>query len=77
MFQVMFLCSYISQVDRLKAELIYERRTSEEHLSRFEEERRVWQEEKEKVQTGGIGLIFFQWSAFYPASIVTSPSPSR
>lgn len=37
------------QVERLKAELIYERRTSEEHLSRFEEERRVWQEEKEKV----------------------------
>lgn len=37
------------QVDRLKAELMYERRTSEEHLSRFEDERRVWQEEKEKV----------------------------
>lgn len=38
------------QVDRLKAELMYERRTSEEHLSRFEDERRVWQEEKEKVK---------------------------
>ncbi|KAM7385568.1 hypothetical protein PAMP_001647 [Pampus punctatissimus] len=37
------------QVDRLKAELMYERRTSEEQLSRFEDERRVWQEEKEKV----------------------------
>ncbi|XP_072292583.1 LOW QUALITY PROTEIN: leucine zipper putative tumor suppressor 2a [Eucyclogobius newberryi] len=37
------------QVERLKAELMYERRTSEEHLSRFEGERRVWQEEKEKV----------------------------
>ncbi|XP_068597480.1 leucine zipper putative tumor suppressor 2a [Brachionichthys hirsutus] len=37
------------QVDRLKAELLYERRTSEEHLSRFEEERSVWQGEKEKV----------------------------
>lgn len=37
------------QVDRLKAELLYERRTSEEQLSRFEDERRVWQEEKEKV----------------------------
>uniref|UniRef100_A0A3Q0SQ40 Leucine zipper putative tumor suppressor 2 homolog n=1 Tax=Amphilophus citrinellus TaxID=61819 RepID=A0A3Q0SQ40_AMPCI len=37
------------QVDRLKAELMYERRTSEEQLSRFDEERRVWQEEKEKV----------------------------
>lgn len=39
-----------SQVDRLKAELMYERRTSEEQLSRFEDERRVWQEEKEKVK---------------------------
>ncbi|XP_034040824.1 leucine zipper putative tumor suppressor 2 homolog [Thalassophryne amazonica] len=37
------------QVDRLKAELIYERRTSEEQLSHFDDERRVWQEEKEKV----------------------------
>ncbi|KAM8852053.1 leucine zipper putative tumor suppressor 2 homolog isoform 1-T2 [Synchiropus picturatus] len=37
------------QVDRLKAELMYERRTSEDQLSRFEEERRVWQEEKDKV----------------------------
>ena len=37
-------------MDRLKAELMYERRTSEEHLSRFEDERRVWQEEKEKVR---------------------------
>ncbi|XP_062257150.1 leucine zipper putative tumor suppressor 2a [Platichthys flesus] len=37
------------QMDRVKAELMYERRTSEEHLSRFEDERRVWQEEKEKV----------------------------
>lgn len=41
--------SVFFQVDRLKAELMYERRTSEEHLSRFEDERRVWQEEKEKV----------------------------
>ncbi|KAM4590810.1 leucine zipper putative tumor suppressor 2a isoform 1-T2 [Odontesthes bonariensis] len=37
------------QVDRLKAELMYERRTSEGQLSRFEDERRVWHEEKEKV----------------------------
>ncbi|KAF3708210.1 Leucine zipper putative tumor suppressor 2 -like protein [Channa argus] len=37
------------QVDRLKAELIFERRTSEEQRSRFEDERRVWQEEKGKV----------------------------
>lgn len=40
-----------SQVDRLKAELMYERRMSEDNLSRFEDERRVWQEEKEKVKT--------------------------
>lgn len=46
----------VPQVDRLKAELMYERRTSEEHLSRFEDERRVWQEEKEKVQAGGVGV---------------------
>ncbi|XP_077437577.1 leucine zipper putative tumor suppressor 2 homolog [Vanacampus margaritifer] len=37
------------QVDRLKGELMYERRTSEEQLSRFDDERRVWHEEKEKV----------------------------
>lgn len=37
------------QVDRLKSELMYERRTGEEQRSRFEEERRVWHEEKEKV----------------------------
>uniref|UniRef100_A0A3Q3EV14 Leucine zipper, putative tumor suppressor 2a n=1 Tax=Labrus bergylta TaxID=56723 RepID=A0A3Q3EV14_9LABR len=36
-------------VDRLKAELMYERRTSEEQLSHFDNERRVWHEEKEKV----------------------------
>lgn len=43
---------FFYQVDRLKAELMYERRTSEEQLSRFEDERRVWQEEKEKVKRG-------------------------
>ncbi|CAL8256219.1 unnamed protein product [Lota lota] len=37
------------QVERLKGELLYERRTGEEQLSGFEDERRVWQEEKEKV----------------------------
>ncbi|KAL0964613.1 hypothetical protein UPYG_G00326460 [Umbra pygmaea] len=37
------------QVERLKAELMYERRSSEEQLGVFEDERRVWQEEKEKV----------------------------
>lgn len=30
---------------------MYERRMSEDNLSRFEDERRVWQEEKEKVKT--------------------------
>lgn len=33
----------------MRAELMYERRSSEEQLSRFEEERRVWHDEKEKV----------------------------
>lgn len=53
-----FFVSSVSQVERLKAELIYERRTGEEHLSQFEEERRVWQEEKEKVTTCS------QWFSF-------------
>jgi len=42
---------------------MYERRTGEEHLSRFEDERRVWQEEKEKVnrskEKGEIIIVFF------------------
>ncbi|XP_055771828.1 leucine zipper putative tumor suppressor 2 homolog [Salvelinus fontinalis] len=37
------------QVERLRAELMYERRSSEEGWGGFEEERRVWQQEKEKV----------------------------
>ncbi|XP_006012433.1 leucine zipper putative tumor suppressor 2a [Latimeria chalumnae] len=37
------------QVERLKAELLYERRRSEDQLEGFEEERRTWHEEKEKV----------------------------
>ncbi|XP_077585918.1 leucine zipper putative tumor suppressor 2a [Stigmatopora nigra] len=37
------------QVDRLKGELMYERRTNEEQMCRFDHERMVWQEEKEKV----------------------------
>ncbi|XP_015203331.1 leucine zipper putative tumor suppressor 2 homolog [Lepisosteus oculatus] len=37
------------QVERLRAELMYERRRSEDQLEAFEDERRVWQEEKEKV----------------------------
>ncbi|XP_026134644.1 leucine zipper putative tumor suppressor 2 homolog [Carassius auratus] len=37
------------QVDRMRAELMYERRRSEDQLEAFEDERRVWQEEKNKV----------------------------
>lgn len=37
------------QAERLKAELVFERRRGEDQLTAFEEERRVWQEEKEKV----------------------------
>ncbi|KAJ8284669.1 hypothetical protein COCON_G00035190 [Conger conger] len=37
------------QAERLKAELAFERRRGEDQLTTFEDERRVWQEEKEKV----------------------------
>ncbi|TRY85636.1 hypothetical protein DNTS_008796, partial [Danionella cerebrum] len=37
------------QVDRLRAELMYERRRGEDQVEAFEDERRVWQEEKDKV----------------------------
>ncbi|KAA0717739.1 Leucine zipper putative tumor suppressor 2 -like protein [Triplophysa tibetana] len=37
------------QVERLRAELMYERRRSEDQLEAFDDERRVWQEEKDKV----------------------------
>ncbi|MEE6486001.1 hypothetical protein FKM82_014481 [Ascaphus truei] len=37
------------QVDRLREELIYERRRNEEQMENFEDEHRIWQEEKEKV----------------------------
>uniref|UniRef100_A0A8C2KCZ2 Leucine zipper putative tumor suppressor 2 homolog n=1 Tax=Cyprinus carpio TaxID=7962 RepID=A0A8C2KCZ2_CYPCA len=37
------------QVDRMRAELMYERRRSEDQLEAFDDERRVWQEEKDKV----------------------------
>ncbi|KAJ8365295.1 hypothetical protein SKAU_G00141260 [Synaphobranchus kaupii] len=37
------------QAERLKAELMFERRRGEDQLAAFEDERRVWQEEKEKV----------------------------
>ncbi len=44
-------------MDRLKAELMYERRTNVEQLSQFEDERRVWQEEKETVKNNNNYLI--------------------
>ncbi|KAM4637070.1 leucine zipper putative tumor suppressor 2 isoform 1-T3 [Discoglossus pictus] len=37
------------QVERLREELIYERRRTEDQTEHFEEERQIWQEEKEKV----------------------------
>uniref|UniRef100_A0A3Q3EIU8 Leucine zipper putative tumor suppressor 2 homolog n=1 Tax=Labrus bergylta TaxID=56723 RepID=A0A3Q3EIU8_9LABR len=49
LFFFFYISSFCFQVDRLKAELMYERRTSEEQLSHFDNERRVWHEEKEKV----------------------------
>ncbi|XP_043912423.1 leucine zipper putative tumor suppressor 2 [Protopterus annectens] len=36
-------------MERLRAELIYERRRNEDQMESFEEERRTWHEEKEKV----------------------------
>ncbi len=37
------------QVERLKAELAYERQLSSNHTSAFESERKSWEEEKDKV----------------------------
>ncbi|XP_053548448.1 leucine zipper putative tumor suppressor 2 isoform X2 [Bombina bombina] len=37
------------QVERFREELIYERRRNEDQIEHFEDERRIWQEEKEKV----------------------------
>ncbi|XP_071379064.1 leucine zipper putative tumor suppressor 2 homolog [Centroberyx affinis] len=37
------------QMDRMRAELAFERQRAEEQTGSFEEERRVWQEEKDKV----------------------------
>ncbi|XP_072311979.1 leucine zipper putative tumor suppressor 2 homolog [Eucyclogobius newberryi] len=37
------------QMDRMKGELTFERQRAEEQLVNFEEERKVWHEEKEKV----------------------------
>ncbi|XP_032357627.1 leucine zipper putative tumor suppressor 2 homolog [Etheostoma spectabile] len=37
------------QMDRMRAELAYERQWAEQQTGGFEEERRIWQEEKDKV----------------------------
>ncbi|XP_040922841.1 leucine zipper putative tumor suppressor 2 homolog isoform X2 [Toxotes jaculatrix] len=37
------------QMDRMKAELAFERQRAEQQMGSFEEERRIWQEEKDKV----------------------------
>ncbi|KAM7381325.1 hypothetical protein PAMA_012264 [Pampus argenteus] len=37
------------QMDRMKAELAYERQRAEQQAGSFEEERKIWQEEKDKV----------------------------
>uniref|UniRef100_A0A3B1J649 Uncharacterized protein n=1 Tax=Astyanax mexicanus TaxID=7994 RepID=A0A3B1J649_ASTMX len=37
------------QVERLRAELLFERRRGQDQLESFDDERRVWQEEKDKV----------------------------
>ncbi|KAM4623952.1 leucine zipper putative tumor suppressor 2 homolog isoform 1-T3 [Polymixia lowei] len=37
------------QMDRMRSELAFERQRSEEQVGSFEDERRVWQEEKDKV----------------------------
>ncbi|XP_033466652.1 leucine zipper putative tumor suppressor 2 homolog [Epinephelus lanceolatus] len=37
------------QMDRMRAELAFERQRAEEQTGGFEEERRIWQEEKDKV----------------------------
>ncbi|XP_074475848.1 leucine zipper putative tumor suppressor 2 homolog [Sebastes fasciatus] len=38
-----------TQFDRMRAELTYERQRAEQQTGGFEEERRIWQEEKDKV----------------------------
>ncbi|XP_039992072.1 leucine zipper putative tumor suppressor 2 homolog isoform X2 [Xiphias gladius] len=37
------------QMDRMRAELAFERQRAEQQMGSFEEERRIWQEEKDKV----------------------------
>ena len=37
------------QMDRMRAELTFERQRAEQQTGNFEEERRIWQEEKDKV----------------------------
>lgn len=38
-----------AKMDRMRAELSFEHQRAEEQMSSFEEERRIWQEEKDKV----------------------------
>lgn len=38
-----------AQMDRMRAELIFEQQRAEQQVGGFEEERRIWQEEKDKV----------------------------
>ncbi|XP_018548952.1 leucine zipper putative tumor suppressor 2 homolog [Lates calcarifer] len=38
-----------AQMDRMRAELAFERQRAEQQMGSFEEERRIWQEEKDKV----------------------------
>ncbi|XP_034563867.1 leucine zipper putative tumor suppressor 2 homolog isoform X2 [Notolabrus celidotus] len=38
-----------AQMDRMRAELTFERQRAEQQVGGFEEERRIWQEEKDKV----------------------------
>lgn len=38
-----------AQLDRMRAELIFEQQRAEQQVGGFEEERRIWQEEKDKV----------------------------
>ena len=46
---------------------MYERRTSEEQLSRFEDERRVWHEEKEKVKKKAYNFNLHFYSVLHKA----------
>ncbi|KAF0025727.1 hypothetical protein F2P81_022608 [Scophthalmus maximus] len=43
------LQSMAAQMDRMRAELAFERQRAEQQMGSFEEERQIWQEEKDKV----------------------------